>query len=287
MPGPICDMEKIFNSVQAISSTKRQGSQVSAGAHRRSLSDQPKAGYATGSSSSMQRGGRYRRERDASNPCDHPKHSHAPRHGNLANVRIPRAACSGSARRDKTSKKIIPNDPEENPGAFSPRTGGTCSFFCLNSAKSSSSQKQHGARSAGSHRRSFSNELKRKSFSAKKGFSPSVQRSSGPSGQRNRGRPADNSHLSATHVPVFGDWDETDPNSGEGYTERFNSIKEEKKNASSNFQTVLSIPTNYSDSPTKEGVPSYLFKTYCRVFSSRKQLFTRFRRLIQADKLRS
>ncbi|XP_010057865.2 uncharacterized protein LOC104445656 [Eucalyptus grandis] len=30
MPGPICDMEKIFNSVQAISSTKRQGSQVSA-----------------------------------------------------------------------------------------------------------------------------------------------------------------------------------------------------------------------------------------------------------------
>lgn len=72
MPGPNRDVEKIFNSVQAVSSLKRQGSQVSAGAHRRSHSDQPKAGYAYGLSSSMQRGVRYPRERDASNPCDHP-----------------------------------------------------------------------------------------------------------------------------------------------------------------------------------------------------------------------
>ncbi|XP_056172047.1 RPM1-interacting protein 4-like [Syzygium oleosum] len=188
------------------------------------------------------------------------KRSSAPRHGNLGNVRIPHAACSGSARLDKTSTKMISKDPEVNPGAFSRRTGGTCSFFRSSSTKSSLPGKQQGARSADSHRRSFSNELKKKSFSAKKGFSPSVQRSSRPSGQGKRGRPVDDSHLGATPVPVFGDWDETDPKSGEGYTERFNRIKEEKENASINSQPVLSIPINYSDSPTKERVLSYLFK---------------------------
>ncbi|XP_030553010.1 RPM1-interacting protein 4-like isoform X2 [Rhodamnia argentea] len=267
MPGPVGDVERIFRSVQAVSSTKRQVGQVSAGAHRRSHSDQPKAGYAHGLSSTMQRGGRYSRERNASDPCDHPKRSRAPKHGDLSNVRIRHAASSGSAYRDKTSTKTNPNDPEENPGAFSWRTGGTCGFFRSSSTKWSSSQKQHGTGSARSHRRSLSDELKRKSFGAKKGFSPSLQRSSGSSGQRNRDQPVDYSHLGATPVPVFSDWDETDPNSGEGYTERFDRIKEEKESASSNSQLVLSIPTSYSDSPTKERFLPYLFKTYCCVFS--------------------
>ncbi|KAF8030260.1 hypothetical protein BT93_E2647 [Corymbia citriodora subsp. variegata] len=260
MPGPVHDVEKIFNSVQAISSAKRQGSHASTGAHRRSLSDQPKTGYASGSSSSMQRGTRYPRERDASTPCDNPRHSRAPKHGNSGNVRTPQAACSGSARQDKTSRKMIPNDPEENPGAFLRRTGGTCCFFRSSSTKSSSSQKLHGARSGSSPRRSFSNELKRKSFSTKIGFSPSVQRSSGHPGQRNRGQSVDYSHLGGTPVPVFGDWDETDPKSGEGYTERFSRIKEEKENASFHFHPVLSTPINYTDRPTKGRVLSYLSK---------------------------
>lgn len=67
-------------------------------------------------------------------------------------------------------------------------------------------------------------------------------------------------HLGATPVPVFGDWDETDPNSGEGYTDRFNRIKEEKENASINSQPVLPIPIDSSDTPTKERLLSYLFK---------------------------
>lgn len=128
------------------------------------------------------------------------KHSRAPRHGNLGNVRIPHAACSGSARRDKTSTKMIPNDPEVNPGAFSHRTGGTCSFFRSSSTKSSSPVKQQGAHSAGSHRRGFFDELKRKSFGTKKGFSPSDQRSSRPSGQRKRGQPVDDSVSTAPFV---------------------------------------------------------------------------------------
>lgn len=53
-------------------------------------------------------------------------------------------------------------------------------------------------------------------------------------------------------VPKFGDWDETDPASAEGYTQIFNKVREEKQTGSAKVPSA-STDTSYSNSQKRYG----------------------------------
>lgn len=55
-------------------------------------------------------------------------------------------------------------------------------------------------------------------------------------------------------VPKFGQWDENDPRSGEGFTVIFNKVKEEKHIAAAKFPPVplQSAASNYQPRQEKE-----------------------------------
>lgn len=54
-------------------------------------------------------------------------------------------------------------------------------------------------------------------------------------------------HDKATAAPKFGNWDVTDPKSGEGYTTMFSKIKEERKNMSSHISPSLNKRSNINN----------------------------------------
>lgn len=51
---------------------------------------------------------------------------------------------------------------------------------------------------------------------------------------------------------MFGQWDERDPTSGDGFTVIFNKVKEEKQIAASKFPIVPNQPTNLPNTQTKD-----------------------------------
>lgn len=51
---------------------------------------------------------------------------------------------------------------------------------------------------------------------------------------------------------MFGQWDERDPTSGDGFTVIFNKVKEEKQIAASKFPVVPNQPTNLPNTKTKD-----------------------------------
>ncbi|TYJ12872.1 hypothetical protein E1A91_A10G010800v1, partial [Gossypium mustelinum] len=67
----------------------------------------------------------------------------------------------------------------------------------------------------------------------------------------------------SSSIPKFGEWDETDPTSGEMFTAIFSKVKEEKKHVLSNFDFPISNYNNQS----KHRSPSWYSKI-CRCLSS-------------------
>ncbi|XVF75254.1 hypothetical protein PTKIN_Ptkin13bG0172900 [Pterospermum kingtungense] len=71
-----------------------------------------------------------------------------------------------------------------------------------------------------------------------------------------------NNHHRTASIPKFGEWDETDPKSGEGYSAIFNKVKEEKQATSAPPQ-----PCNYSEyHGSKSPTPSFCSKIFCCFF---------------------
>lgn len=48
-----------------------------------------------------------------------------------------------------------------------------------------------------------------------------------------------------TAVPKFGDWDESDPKSADGFTHVFNKVREEKLNGQANVAPVKAFQNSY------------------------------------------
>ncbi|XP_022723995.1 RPM1-interacting protein 4-like isoform X2 [Durio zibethinus] len=117
-----------------------------------------------------------------------------------------------------------------------------------------------------SNHRSHTNSGQKKGRSGGSSFSASV------SGHSRKGsgsyKVAGNEHHRTASIPKFGEWDETDPTSGEGYTAIFNKVKEEKQTPS-NFPNVPPQPSNYSDHHHQRRRPSSSFysKMCCWLFS--------------------
>ncbi|CAH8383181.1 unnamed protein product [Eruca vesicaria subsp. sativa] len=61
---------------------------------------------------------------------------------------------------------------------------------------------------------------------------------------------ADESPEKVTVVPKFGDWDENNPASADGYTHIFNKVREERSSAAANVSGSSRTPTHPSNSPS-------------------------------------
>ncbi|KAJ6769610.1 hypothetical protein OIU79_020460 [Salix purpurea] len=73
-------------------------------------------------------------------------------------------------------------------------------------------------------------------------------------------------HQRAASIPKFGAWDETDPQSGEGFTVIFDRVKEEKQIAPSTFPSVPTRPVNHQTSQRNHGKSSSPSKFCCCFF---------------------
>ncbi|CAI8590583.1 unnamed protein product [Vicia faba] len=226
--------------------------------------------------------------------------AHVPKFGNWEADNIPYSACFESARREKAGFMTNPNDPMENLKAFNKnvnadeaKSSHTYSHKANSSSmgkgshevlKNNSIRHSHG-RSRGS-KGSFASEFDSKNLcidhsaiskgsqsvhkrSVSKGVSSNIGSFSSSNHSRHRnGRDSFNNHRDdrATTVPEFGNWDVTDPKSGEGYTVMFNKIKEERQVISSQR-----IPPQNNGSNTKnqyDGSSFSLSKYCCCLFTS-------------------
>ena len=54
-------------------------------------------------------------------------------------------------------------------------------------------------------------------------------------------------HEDSTAVPKFGDWDERNPSSADGYTHIFNKVREEKQTVEGPVPAMVTEPSNPTD----------------------------------------
>ncbi|KAE8689683.1 hypothetical protein F3Y22_tig00110933pilonHSYRG00290 [Hibiscus syriacus] len=213
--------------------------------------------------------------------------SHVLKSGEWDDDDLPFKTYFENAGKEKAGKMMNPNDPKENPEAFMCIRGvqegnNDCQHdhvpFTSGSSKSESAYKhrpssssrngsidhQMSARrqrntrpgsgseiSTGSDRTvKHLNHHRRTSSCPKNGRCGGGSFSGSISGQSQLDGNYEYKHHRTTSVPKFGEWDETDPTSGEGFTVIFNKVKEEKHAPpASNFATVApEVKTmNYSD----------------------------------------
>ncbi|KAK8575459.1 hypothetical protein V6N12_063131 [Hibiscus sabdariffa] len=215
-------------------------------------------------------------------------HSHVPKFGDRDNDDPPYTTYSENARKDKAGtidlsksdsdsadvhrpnagKIMNPIDHEENPEASMHMRGGLESNH--DCSKSESTDKH---RTSGASRNGSTDHQKSARRQRNMGPEPGSENGSGSGGthmhsnhhRRTSSCPKNGpagggsfsgsgnyeyKHQRTTSVPKFGEWDETDPTSGEGFTVIFNKVKEEKHAAQpSNFATVApEVETmDYSD----------------------------------------
>ncbi|XP_062011580.1 RPM1-interacting protein 4-like [Rosa rugosa] len=217
------------------------------------------------------------------------KRSHVPKFGDWNNKggNVPYTAVFDKARKGKLKdgvKIMNPNDPEENPEAFTTidekekvKEGVVkikLPIVAEENRDSSESESiaprtlSHISRASLSHRRRRSDESELSVCSEKMSFEcnnsslilqqrrqqrlrekSEKKKSTDSSSKRTGSTEHHRKHSSITDIdmipiPKFGDWDESDPNAGEDYTYKFNKVKNEKKNISEMFSAALSSEPN-------------------------------------------
>ncbi|OAY76684.1 RPM1-interacting protein 4, partial [Ananas comosus] len=147
------------------------------------------------------------------------QHAHVPKFGNWENDgNVPYTQYFDNARKGRTGGKLInPNDPTENPEAFS----------------------------ADIPSRTSEDDLRRHDATAQK---PSA----GSSIHRKAGHP----ERGGSSVPKFGDWDEKDPSSADGYTHIFNKVRLEKQSGSGNAPNIANDAAHRNGSQRDGNEPS-------------------------------
>ncbi|XP_034915269.1 RPM1-interacting protein 4 isoform X1 [Populus alba] len=209
---------------------------------------------------------------------------HVPKFGGWDNDNVPYTAYFDTARKEKSGRRMNPNDPEENPEAFMHARGVMEDDVDFSSGAYQGitaehhnidlrlkGHNAHGTRSSNDHQKSASH----KSITSESGSEKSSSEgnkalsSSRHSRQRSRSTHSTNhdGHQRAASIPKFGAWDDTDPKSGEGFTVVFNRVKEEKQIASKTFPSVPIQPVNRQiTSQRNQGSSSSLSKFCCCFF---------------------
>ncbi|XP_073136009.1 RPM1-interacting protein 4-like isoform X3 [Henckelia pumila] len=162
---------------------------------------------------------------------------HVPKFGNWDGENVPYTACFENARKEKgiNGIRMNPNDPQQNPEAF-------------DYANYSSAPKKNRF-----HKRNTSDQLKSGTFrnasSSASGSDKTASHDSSvnsilkPKHGRRRSDlsqipPAEDYSCRSVAVPKFGEWDEKNPSSAEGFTVIFNKVKEEKQIAAAKFPSA-------------------------------------------------
>ncbi|EYU27755.1 hypothetical protein MIMGU_mgv1a017691mg, partial [Erythranthe guttata] len=145
--------------------------------------------------------------------------SHVPKFGNWeGGDNVPYTAYFENARKEKSDGvRINPNDPEQNPGAFTIRAPPNYVHRTMGNSESYSSSTTERSPSDNSVVKTNRHRRKYTSDDVLKLISPIRQ------------------SVKSVSVPKFGEWDEKDPRSAEGFTVIFNKVKEEKQIAASKF----------------------------------------------------
>ncbi|MED6219322.1 hypothetical protein PIB30_034756 [Stylosanthes scabra] len=171
-------------------------------------------------------------------PCDPKQHSHVPKFGNWDSENVPYTAHFENARRERGGVMINPNDPMENPEIFN--TYAHISHRHSHHNNEGSLEKkgshQHHVHQKSRGSQSFISESgSERSHSDHKKSHGSLSSSSSHHRHRSGSHSFNDPHMNheGTVIPKFGDWDVTDPKSGEGYTAIFSKIQNEKHAASS------------------------------------------------------
>lgn len=204
--------------------------------------------------------------------------AHVPKFGNWESDDVPYTQYFDNARKGKTAGKLInPNDPEENPEAFNnhhsvPPTRrssesdapkardvnirlppGSPLRHDAAARKPADTHRRPNRMSAGSDR-SLEQSPLHPNHQTKSGGragvnSPSWEKRGSLEGHglapntpgRSRGKPAgrgDETVQKGPAVPKFGEWDESNPASADGFTHIFNKVREEKQIGSARVPTM-------------------------------------------------
>ncbi|KAL3820780.1 hypothetical protein ACJIZ3_006685 [Penstemon smallii] len=193
--------------------------------------------------------------------------SHVPKFGNWDGDNVPYTAYFENARKEKTNGILInPNDPEENPEAFnfgnsnvSPVDSEKYVVHRRNTSDQQKSYKSVASEYSSSDKSPSDNStsvlnkpkhLHKRSERKKYSTGSSIPPSPGPNYRMNY---TDDVSCRSVSVPKFGEWDEKDPRSAEGFTVIFNKVKEEKQIAAAKFSpmTCQNI-NNYQTSPKQK-----------------------------------
>ncbi|PIN09309.1 hypothetical protein CDL12_18113 [Handroanthus impetiginosus] len=192
--------------------------------------------------------------------------SHVPKFGNWDGDNVPYTAYFENARKEKTSGvRINPNDPEQNPEAFSIRSSN------ISHAAQASVQKNIYDEEKSYSPKTVASVSSPSDNSASPIRKPKHQRKKSWLGKynsdsRNPTSPGPNNvddfSFRSVSVPKFGEWDEKDPRSAEGFTVIFNKVKEEKQISASKFPPVpLQTTNNYQTGQKKRAR-----KKFCCLF---------------------
>ncbi|KAK3188506.1 hypothetical protein Dsin_028067 [Dipteronia sinensis] len=214
--------------------------------------------------------------------------SHVPEFGSWDRNNVRYTTYFEDARKAKAVEKMNPDDLE---ASVNNGTGGLDNPLDANSDKNNSAEKSscEGGIGRNPQERKIYNQLK--SASNRSGTSESgsdisnsdhslrqsgqlhlksdrkIGRSEGSSKHSRKRSGSNRSDESAHHrrevsasVPKFGDWDENDAKSSEGFTAIFEKLKEEKQIASTNILAIPPPPYTYSDTPKNNRGSSYKSK---------------------------
>lgn len=163
--------------------------------------------------------------------------SHVPKFGNWDGDNVPYTAYFENARKEKAGGiKINPNDPEQNPEAFSIGSNG------ISPNNGSYELQRHKGGGSSTHSSDTSvlkpKHQRKKSHRTKSNADTTNPPLPGPID-------ADDFSYRSVSVPKFGQWDENDPRSAEGFTVIFNKVKEEKQIAASKPPVPIQTTNNY------------------------------------------
>ncbi|KAH6777261.1 hypothetical protein C2S51_008573 [Perilla frutescens var. frutescens] len=180
-------------------------------------------------------------------------HSHVPKFGNWDGDNVPYTAYFENARKEKGGGiRFNPNDPQQNPEAFNTINGNAVSPSTPDNEvplpipppRFGNHQKQRTLSSE-----STSNEKSPVSYHHR---NKSTTDTPNPNPPINYNAADDFSYRSVS-VPKFGQWDENDPKSGDGFTVIFNKVKEEKQIAAAKFPSVpIKTTNNYQANASQE-----------------------------------
>ncbi|KAF5742132.1 hypothetical protein HS088_TW09G00174 [Tripterygium wilfordii] len=207
------------------------------------------------------------------------QHHHVPKFGNWDKDNVPYTAYFENARKEKGSRMMNPNDPEENPEAFSLGTPSSVLSFGSHESNQAGKQKMEGKALSSesvstdksssdqslmhpSHRRS---RIDRKKTLVEGSHSLSSSVSANSRNTSSASHQSSSTRQRTASVPKFGSWDEADPRSGDGFTLIFAKVKEEKHKASQ-VPIVPPRPNNRFDNQRMEGSSSSKSKFCCCFF---------------------